>query len=334
MLYEKLDDSKVRCFLCAHHCVVAEGKRGICGVRENRDGLLYSLVYGKLVSMNVDPIEKKPLFHFYPASTSFSISTVGCNFKCRHCQNYDIAQYPSKHDNIPGENVTAEQVVDAAERAGCRSISYTYTEPTIFFEFAYDCAKLAHERGIKNVFVSNGYTGPEATKLIAPYLDANNIDLKGDNEFYKKICGARLQPVLDTIKLMKKLGVWVEITTLVIPNYNDSDETISEIIDFIKTVDPSIPWHISRFYPTYKLLDQPGTPVDTLRSIRNDALRKGLRYVYVGNVPGEGGENTYCPECGELLIERVGYRTTNKVKGERCFNCESMIEGVWQQVVD
>jgi pyruvate formate lyase activating enzyme len=329
LLYEKIDNSKVRCFLCAHHCIVAEGRRGICGVRENRKGLLYSLVYGKLVSMNVDPIEKKPLFHFYPTSKSFSISTVGCNFKCRHCQNYDIAQYPLKHDKIPGEHVTPEQVVDAAEHAGCRSISYTYTEPTIFFEFAYDCAILAHERGIKNVFVSNGYTSPEATKLIAPYLDANNIDLKGDDEFYKKTCGARLQPVLDTIRLMKQLGVWVELTTLVIPNYNDSDETISEIIDFIKSVDPAIPWHVTRFYPTHKLLDQPGTPVDTLRSIRNKGLKEGLKYVYVGNVPGEGGENTYCTECKELLIERVGYHTINKIKKGSCFNCQAMIEGVW-----
>ncbi len=279
--------------------------------------------------MNVDPIEKKPLFHFYPASTSYSISTVGCNFKCRHCQNYDIAQYPSEHDTIPGESVTPEQVVTAAERAGCRSISYTYTEPTIFFEFAYDCARLAHERGIKNVFVSNGYTGPEATKLIAPFLDANNIDLKGDDEFYKKTCGARLQPVLNTIRLMKELGVWVELTTLVIPAYNDSDETISDIIDFITSVDPAVPWHVTRFYPTYKLLDQPGTPVDTLRSIRKAAMEKGLKYVYVGNVPGEGGENTYCPKCRELLVERVGFRTLNKIIKGSCCKCETMIDGAW-----
>ncbi len=329
MFYEKLDDHKVRCFLCAHHCIVPEGRRGICSVRENREGVLYSLVYGKLVSMNVDPIEKKPLFHFYPASKSFSISTVGCNFKCRHCQNYDIAQYPLEHDHIPGENVTPEQVVDAAERAGCRSISYTYTEPTIFYEFAYDCARLAHERGIKNVFVSNGYTSLEAAKLMAPFLDANNIDLKGDDEFYKKVCGARLQPVLDTIKLMKDLGVWVELTTLIIPAYNDSEKTVSGIIDFINSIDPSMPWHISRFYPTYKLVDQPGTPVDTLRSIRNKGIQEGLKFVYIGNVPGEGGENTYCPECKEVIIDRVGYSAVVKLENGSCYKCKTLIDGVW-----
>lgn len=329
MFYEKLQERKVKCFLCAHHCIVLPGKRGKCGARENREGSFYSLVYGRLISMNIDPIEKKPLFHFHPASTSFSISTVGCNFRCKHCQNYDISQYPKEHEAIPGEDVTPEQVVDAAERAGCKSISYTYTEPTIFFEFAYDCARLAHDRGIKNIFVSNGYTSPEAAKVIAPFLDGNNIDLKGDNDFYKKICGAKLQPVLDTIKLMKELGVWVEVTTLIIPSYNDSDKVLGDIIEFIKSVDPAIPWHVSQFYPTYKLLDAPRTPVETLRHARQLGLEKGLKYVYTGNVPGEGGENTFCPECKELLIERYGYSTQNKIKEGRCFKCSAEIEGVW-----
>lgn len=329
MFYERIEEGKVKCFLCAHGCIISDRKQGICGVRENRGGTLYSLVYGRLISMNIDPIEKKPLFHFCPESKSFSIATVGCNFKCRHCQNYDIAQYPKGRLNIPGESVTPEQVVDAAEKAGCRSISYTYTEPTIFFEFAYDCARLAHERGIKNVFVSNGYTSPEAIKKIAPFLDANNIDLKGDDEFYKKICGAGLQPVLDTIRLMKELGVWVEVTTLIIPSYNDSPEILNNIIDFIKSVDPAIPWHVTRFYPTYKLTDQPGTPVGTLRRAREMGLEKGLKYVYVGNVPGEGGENTYCPHCRELLIERIGYSTLNKMESGSCPACKKMIDGVW-----
>ncbi|MBI5409251.1 MAG: AmmeMemoRadiSam system radical SAM enzyme [Nitrospirae bacterium] len=330
MLYERLEKRKVRCFLCAHNCLIPDCKRGICGVRENREGALYSLVYGKLVSMNIDPIEKKPLFHFYPASTSFSISTVGCNFKCKHCQNYDISQFPKIHDEIPGENVTPEMVVGSAVREGCKSISYTYTEPTIFLEFAYDCAKLARERGIKNVFVSNGYTSPEATKTIAPFLDGNNIDLKGDDEFYKKICGARLRPVLDTIRLMKDLGVWVELTTLIIPSYNDSEKIINGIIDFILSVDPAIPWHVSQFYPTYQLLDQPGTPVSTLIWARELGLKRGVKYVYTGNVPGEGGENTYCPSCGELLIERLGYQIRqNKIKEGLCFKCSTKIDGVW-----
>ncbi len=329
MFYEKLDERKVRCSLCSHRCTIVDKKRGICGARENRDGVLYSLVYGRLISMNIDPIEKKPLFHFYPASTSFSVSTVGCNFRCMHCQNYDISQYPKEHENIPGDTVTPEQVVDAAEKAGCKSISYTYTEPTIFYEFAYDCARLAHDRGIKNIFVSNGYTTPEAAKKIIPFLDANNIDLKGDNDFYKKVCGAKLQPVLDTIKLMKEQGVWVEVTTLIIPSYNDSDAVLNDIVDFIISVDPAIPWHVSQFYPTYKLMDVPRTPVETLRRARDIGLNKGLKYVYTGNVPGEGGENTYCPECKELIIERYGYSTQSKIKEGRCFKCSAEIEGVW-----
>jgi pyruvate formate lyase activating enzyme len=219
-------------------------------------------------------------------------------------------------------------VVREAELAGCRSISYTYTEPTIFMEFAYDCARLAHQKGIKNVFVSNGYTGPEATRLIAPYLDGNNIDLKGDDIFYKKVVGAKLQPVLDTIKLMKELGVWVEVTTLVIPTYNDSDEFFKWVADFIKSVDLAMPWHVTQFYPTYELMDKPRTPVSTLRRAREIGLKTGLKYVYEGNVPGEGGENTYCPSCRELLIERRGFTlATVRMKNASCPECGEHIEG-------
>jgi pyruvate formate lyase activating enzyme len=331
MFYEKLECGKVRCFLCMHHCNIADGKRGICGVRENRGGTLFSLVYGKMVSMNIDPIEKKPLYHFLPGSRSFSIATVGCNFKCLHCQNYDISQYPKRADDIPGEVITPEEVVTAAEKTGCESISYTYTEPTIFFEFAFDCARLAHQRGIKNVFVSNGYTSPEATKAIAPFLDANNIDLKGDDAFYKKVCGARLQPVLDTIKLMKSLGVWVEVTTLIIESYNDSDESLGGIAGFIKSVDTSIPWHVTKFYPTYKLLEAPDTSVGTLKRAREIGIKKDLKYVYQGNVPGEGDENTYCPHCGELLIERLGFQLKrSRIENGQCHKCAAKIEGVWR----
>lgn len=330
MFYEKLDDNKVRCFLCSHQCTFSDRKRGICGVRENMDGTLYSLVYGKLTSMNIDPIEKKPLFHFHPASSSLSIATAGCNFRCDHCQNCDMSQYPKEHIDIPGQDTTPEEVVNAAEKAGCKSISYTYTEPTVFFEFAYDCARLAHERGIKNVFVSNGYTGPEAVESIAPFLDANNIDLKGDNEFYKKICGAKLKPVQDTIILMYEHGVWIEITTLIIPGYNDSEESLGGIIDFIKSVDPAIPWHVTQFYPTYKLMDRPRTPLETLKRAREMGVERGLKYVYEGNVPDEGTESTYCPNCGELLVERLGYRIShNNIRDDECFNCSTKIEGVW-----
>ncbi len=330
MFYEKLDEKKVRCFLCSHHCTIHEGKRGICAVRENKGGILYSLVYGKVISMNIDPIEKKPLFHFLPASTSFSIATVGCNFRCDHCQNYEISQYPKEHTDIAGYDMTPEGIVEAAVKNGCESISYTYTEPTIFFEFAYDCAKRAHEKGIKNVFVSNGYTTPEATRVIAPYLDGNNIDLKGNDVFYKKLCGARASPVKETIRLMKELGVWVEVTTLVVPDYNDSGHDLREIAEFIASVNPAIPWHVTQFYPTYKLTDKPRTPVQTLRKAREIGFAAGLKYVYEGNIPGEGGESTYCPNCKELLISRFGFKIM-KLRSEngKCFKCGHQLEGIW-----
>lgn len=328
MLWEPFKDATVRCKLCAHRCVIADGKRGICAVRENRRGKLYTLVYGKVIARHIDPIEKKPLFHFYPGSRSYSVATVGCNFRCLHCQNYEISQYPKEYPDIPGEDMTPEQVVKEAESTGCKSISYTYTEPTIFFEFAYDCARLARERGIKNVFVSNGYTSPEATRLIAPYLDGNNIDLKGDDNFYKKVAGARLQPVLDTIKLMKDLGVWVEVTTLIVPTYNDSEEFLRWVAEFIKSVDVSMPWHVTQFYPTYRLTDQRRTPISTLRRAKEIGLKAGLKYVYEGNVPGEGGENTYCYNCRELLIERFGFsiQKMNLTRDNRCPYCGAEIK--------
>jgi len=331
MIYEKLGDAEVRCHLCNHNCVIKNQQRGICAVRENREGILYSLVYGKVISMNIDPIEKKPLFHFLPESTSLSIATVGCNFRCKHCQNYEISQYPRERKfSIPGKDTTPEEIVNAALQNNCRSISYTYTEPTIFFEFAYDCARLAHEKGIKNVFVSNGYTDKEAVKLIAPFLDANNIDLKGSDKFYREICGAKLEPVKETIKLMKELGVWVEVTTLIIPDLNDSDKDLTDIAEFISSVDPAMPWHVTQFYPTYQLLDKPRTPVSTLRKAREIGFKAGLKYVYEGNVPGEGGENSYCPSCKEILIERFGYSiSANLIKDSRCSKCNTLIEGIW-----
>jgi pyruvate formate lyase activating enzyme len=331
MIYERLEGEEVKCHLCNHNCLIKNHQRGICAVRENNAGVLYSLVYGKVISSNVDPIEKKPLFHFLPESTSFSIATAGCNFRCKHCQNYEISQYPRKRAvSIPGKDTTPEEIVEAAIQNDCKSISYTYTEPTIFFEFAYDCAKIARAKGIKNVFVSNGYTGKEAVRLIAPFLDANNIDLKGSDKFYKEICGARLEPVKETIRLMKELGVWVEVTTLVIPDLNDSEKDLTDIAEFISSVDIAMPWHVTQFYPTYKLLDKPRTPVSTLRRAREIGYKAGLKYVYEGNVPGEGGENTYCPSCKEILIERVGYCiAANLIKNSRCPKCKALIEGIW-----
>jgi len=333
-----IDEEKrsVECFLCAHNCKVKESKRGVCQVRENREGVLYSLVYGKIISQNVDPIEKKPLFHLLPGTLSYSIATVGCNFRCAHCQNYDISQYPRLHNgSIVGSSATPEQIVTSAQEYGCRSISYTYIEPTIFFEFAYECAQLAHERGIKNVFVSNGYTSPEATRKIAPFLDGNNIDLKAfTDKFYREVCGAKLAPVLETIRLMKELGVWVEVTTLVIPGWNDSDSELKEIAQFIKGIDPEMPWHVTRFYPTFKMIDREPTPVATLERARNIGLAEGLKNVFVGNIPGEEGESSVCPQCGTTVIERRGFTILSQnMEDGRCGNCNQPIAGVFQKTI-
>ena len=334
ILYEKLEGDKVKCGLCAHRCTIKDGRRGKCGVRENRGGLLYSLVYGRLISANVDPIEKKPLFHYMPGSMSFSIATAGCNFRCLHCQNYDISQWP--HDRpgepLPGETATPGSVVEAALRTGSNSISFTYTEPTIAMEFYLDTARLAREKGIGSVFVSNGYMTPESARLMAGVLDANNIDLKGDERFYRDICGAHLDPVKETIKIMHDAGVWVEVTTLVIPGHNDSDEVLSGIAGFIASVDPFIPWHVTRFHPVYKLTTEPVTPMAMLERARQTGKDFGLKYVYEGNVPGQGGENTYCHSCGELLIERMGFsiRTQRMLEGGECPSCGTVQRGRWK----
>lgn len=330
MFYEKLGDKAVHCFLCSHHCKIAEGKRGICSVRENISGTLYSLVYGKLIAAAVDPIEKKPLFHFLPGSQAYSVATVGCNFRCLNCQNYDISQMTKPQKPIVGEEVSPGEVVEAAKRFKCQSIAYTYTEPTIFCEYAYDIAKLAKKEGIRNVFVSNGYITEEALREMAPYLDADNVDLKSfSDEFYRNVCGASLEPVLNAIKLHKELGIWVEITTLVIPSLNDSEENFRKIAQFIKDLDENIPWHVSRFYPAYRLPDVPPTPVHVLNMARKIGLEVGLNYVYQGNVPGEG-ENTHCPKCGKLLIKRLGFEVIeNNMEGSRCRYCDAEIEGSW-----
>jgi len=332
MFYEKVDDNLVNCNLCSHRCSrIADSKRGICGVRENRDGKLYSLVYGRVAARSVDPIEKKPLFHFLPGSRSYSIATVGCNFRCDNCQNYDISQLPKERGIIVGQDVSPEEIVLAAKLSNCESIAYTYSEPTIFFEYAYDIAKLASKEGIKNVFVTNGYITPEALQEISPYLDAANIDLKSfSDDFYRKNCGARLEPVLDSIRFYKSLGIWTEITTLIIPSLNDSEEELRKIAEFIKNeVGEETPWHITQFHPTYKLIDLPRTPVTILRKAREIGLEAGLRYVYEGNVPGENGENTYCHNCGKLLIRRFGYSIQeNKIKNSACTYCGTKIDGL------
>jgi pyruvate formate lyase activating enzyme len=322
MLYARLEKQIVRCSLCAHRCTIKPGRRGICGVRENQEGTLYTLVYADAIAVHVDPIEKKPLFNFLPGSRSFSIATVGCNFHCRFCQNADISQAPREGVSLAGEELLPEQVVRAAKRYACDSIAYTYTEPTIFFEYAYDTAELAHEEGLKNIFVTNGYMTVEALEKIQPYLDAANVDLKSfDDGFYRRVCGARLQPVLETIEAMHQRGVWVEVTTLLIPGLNDSDQELEQIAQFLAGIDPDIPWHVSRFTPRYKMLDRTHTPGDTMDRAAEIGREAGLRYVYVGNVPGNMHENTYCPSCGAVAIGRIGYHTTLNLEGNRCASC-------------
>ncbi|MBN1580538.1 MAG: AmmeMemoRadiSam system radical SAM enzyme [Anaerolineae bacterium] len=323
MLYEKLGEQSVRCVLCAHRCVLKVGKKGLCGVRENRDGTLYTLVYGKSISAAVDPVEKKPLYHFYPGTTAFSIATVGCNFRCDFCQNADISQAPRERPNWEdwSRDLPPQQVVALAGQEGCQSIAYTYTEPTVFFEYAYDCATLATAAGIQNVFVSNGYMTPEMLDTIGEHLHAANIDLKGSDEFYRTLCGARMQPVLDSIARMHEMGVWVEVTTLVIPGRNDDEETLRAIAEFLVSVDVDIPWHVSRFTPRYKLLDVPPTPVSTLHRAAEIGYAAGLRYVYVGNVLNSPYEHTRCPECGQICIRRQGYSIQNLLRGKKCPTC-------------
>jgi pyruvate formate lyase activating enzyme len=331
-LYERLDDRKVRCHLCNHQCVIKDGKRGICGVRENQDGILKTLVYGKLIAQHVDPIEKKPLYHVLPGTLSYSIATVGCNFKCRFCQNADIAQLPADRKGmIVGEPCTPEDVVTAATRSGCRSIAYTYTEPTVFFEFAHDTARLAHEQGLLNVFVTNGYMTSEALHMIKPYLDAANVDLKAFNDdFYKQQCSAKRKYVMQTLQLMKSLGIFVEVTTLLIPGLNDDRKELEQLASFIvDSLGPDTPWHISRFHPTYKLTDRPPTPAESIHEARRIGLDVGLRYVYSGNLPGDDGENTRCYSCGHPLIERWGYRISkNVIQDGKCPKCDAAIDGI------
>ncbi len=331
--WENVEDQKVHCFLCAHECKIDPGKRGLCHVRENQDGILYSLNYGKVIAEHIDPIEKKPLFHFLPGTRSYSIATVGCNFMCLHCQNYDISQYPRVHGGkILGDERDPEAIVAYALGSHSASISYTYTEPTIFFEYAQDVARLAREHNLRNVFVSNGFMTEASATALAEFIDADNVDLKSmRDDFYRKVCKARLQPVLDTITRLQQKGVWVEVTTLVIPGHNDSDAELTEIANFIKGVSPTIPWHVTAFHPTFKMMDRPATPAATLVHAREIGLKAGLRYVYVGNIPGDGGENTYCYACQELLIERLGYTIRRyNLKDGRCPKCQAEIDGVWK----
>ncbi len=329
MLYEKLPKSRVRCHLCAHRCVIGEGKLGVCRVRENVKGTLYTLVYGRTISQHVDPVEKKPLYHFYPGSRAYSIATPGCNFRCRWCQNAEIAHMPRKRGVIVGYEATPEQIVADARATDSQSIAYTYTEPTIFFEYAYATARLARAAGIANVYVTNGYMTPEMLETFHPYLDAANVDLKAfRNKTYNRYVGGGLGPVLDAMKAMKRLGIWLEVTTLVIPGLNDDPAELRDAARFVaQELGAETPWHLSRFFPTYHMTDRPPTPIETLRRAWEIGLDEGLHYVYLGNVAGES--NTTCHQCGRLLIRRSGYWIAeNHVRDGCCPTCRAAVAGV------
>jgi len=330
-LYEKLSNNKVQCRLCNHFCVIEEGHRGVCGVRENRSGTLMSLVYGKIIAGHCDPIEKKPLFHFLPGSRSYSIATVGCNFRCLFCQNADISQMPLDQDRILGEDTAPEDIVRAALNQGAASISYTYTEPTVYLETALDTARIATQKGLANVFVSNGYMTPAALEKMGQHLNAANVDLKAFSEtFYREQCGAKLAPVLKTLEIMKEMGVWIEVTTLLIPGLNDNPEELKDLARFLVNLDPGIPWHISRFHPTYRLLQVPSTPAESIKRARDLGYDAGLQYVYTGNIHGDEGENTFCHSCSAPLINRTGFFVSeNRIQKNRCPACGKEIPGRW-----
>ncbi len=331
MLYEKTADNCAHCNLCAHGCIIKPGRRGVCGVRENKDGILYSLVYGTVIAEHIDPIEKKPFFHVHPGSKSYSIAAVGCNFNCQFCQNHEISQMPRSTRMIAGEEIQPAEVVASAKKSGSKTIAYTYTEPTVFFELAYETARIAALQGIKNVFVTNGFMTGETLETIKPYLTAANVDLKSfRDEFYQKRCGARLAPVLASLQKMRELGIWVEITTLLIPGLNDSNEELKDIAGFIAGLGKEIPWHVSRFHPQFKMLQTPATPVSSLHRACEIGRQAGLKYVYSGNVPGDEGENTYCSSCGNCLIERYGFQVKKiNLTENKCLRCGTELEGIF-----
>ena len=331
LLYNKKSSDVVECLLCNHNCIIKNGSFGICGVRENINGKLFTHAYGQVIANQIDPIEKKPLYHFLPGSRAYSIATIGCNFQCGFCQNWQISQ-ASFYDNKdqPGLELSPEDVVKKTKESNSKTIAYTYTEPTVFFEYALDTAKIAKKNGLSNIFVTNGFMSKKALDLIAPYLDACNVDLKSFKEkTYKDVCKARLKPVLESIKHMKALGIWVEITTLIVPGLNDSLDEIKSISEFIASVGVEIPWHISRFHPDYRYTDTPETPISTLNAAKKIGKDAGLRYVYLGNVAEN--TNTYCYKCNQLLIERNHLYTTQlHIESEYCPECNSLLDGVFK----
>lgn len=330
MWYDKLAGGLVHCRLCPNDCRLSEGQIGICRARKNIGGELYSMVYGKIASVHVDPIEKKPFFHVLPGSTAFSIATPGCNMRCLFCQNWEISQaFPW---DIRTSAATPEEVVDTALKSGAPSIAFTYTEPTIFYEYMIDIAKLAKQKGLKTVVISNGYINPEPLRALLPFIDAYKVDFKAFNpKFYKELTGGSLDPVLNTMKLIQKEGVWLEIVTLLVPGHNDSEEEIRGLARWIKdNLGPDVPLHFSRFHPQHKMLDLPPTPVETVIRARQIAMEEGLHFVYTGNVAYEPGETTYCPGSREPAIERRGqFVVKNNMKNGKGPDGQA-IPGIWE----
>jgi pyruvate formate lyase activating enzyme len=331
LLAEPGKSNQVTCRLCAHECRIAEGRTGVCRVRKNIGGELFSLNADRVVAMNIDPIEKKPMYHFLPGSQSFSVAAMGCNFSCRFCQNHSISMV-KEESAILGDKMSPEQLVALAQRNRTQSISYTYTEPTVFFELVLETARLARRVGIKNVLVSNGYMTPQALSLLGPFLDGANIDLKSFNDdFYKKYCSARLQPVLETISAMKTMGIWVEVTTLLIPGLNDDRQEITGLLSFLCNLDANIPWHASRFFPNYQLLDIQPTETSSIHGFLQMAAEKGLKFPYGGNLADSQWSNTRCPQCQKTLIERSGYHIVNQgLHADHCRFCGAEVPGLWQ----
>ena len=328
--WSAVGDGYVRCALCPRRCVVPPGGRGYCGVRENRDGVYYTLTYGNPCAVHVDPIEKKPFYHFLPGTTAFSIATAGCNLDCKFCQNWQISQ--ARPEQLRSYDLPPAKLVQAAVESGAPSIAYTYSEPTIFYEYMFDCAKIARDRGLRNVYHSNGFINEEPLRELCRYLDAANIDLKGmSEEYYSDMTAGSLEPVLRTLRVLKEEGVHVEITTLVVPGRNDDPDMLRRECEWIHdNLGPDVPLHFSRFHPQHRLQDLPPTPIETLDRARSIALEAGLRYVYIGNVPGHEAANTVCPSCGSPLIERIGYSVSvTGLEGGKCGVCGEPIAGVF-----
>ena len=330
LLVSRLEDGKVRCMLCAHKCLIRLGQKGICRVRENRDGELVSLSYGRLIASHVDPIEKKPLYHFLPGSTSYSIAAPGCNFRCQWCQNADISQISSANEPDKPRFVRPERVVEGAIETVCNSIAYTYTEPSLSVEYNLEVSQLAHDAGLKNVYVTNGYMTPEMLALTIPTLDAANVDIKAfDEEIHRRYTGAHLQPVLDSCIALLKAGVWLEVTTLLVPGINDDEKQLEGLAGFISTkLSPDVPWHVSRYFPQPQFHQIPATPPERIFHAMDVGKKTGLRYVYGGNL--QTSTVTSCPNCGERVIRRMGYvDPVVRLNKDACPKCGFRIAGVW-----